>query len=360
VILARHLGWRTWLASLAAFAGVLTIFLAVDVVDNASVFEGPGWVLTALELYANKAAVVAHQIAPAALLLGAAIAVSGLRQTREWTAMRSVGLGPWRVALPVVGAVALVSLALLALHEVWGVRAAQRAEEIQVTRFARGGAYRRWQATQQPKRWFRGADGRHVYHLRGVLPGGGFERVTVLELSDEFRLIRRIDAGRMEPAPGGAWRLAEVEERHFTPEGARFERSAWREYRFDEPPGSFDLRPGRPSQMSLPVLAEQIAVRGRLGQPSIDFAIERANRVAYPFAAVSGALVAVALALRRRRRGHLSSAVLEAVGLSLALWGLQGICLGLGLSGRLPAALAAWLPNLVFLSVGALAVRRTA
>jgi lipopolysaccharide export system permease protein len=360
VILPRYIGMKTWQASLAAFAGVLGIFLAVDMVDNAGVLAGPGWLLPALELYANKAAVVAHQIAPAALLLGAAITVSGLRQTREWTAMRSVGLGPWRVALPVVGAVALVALALVVLHEAWGVRAAQRAEEIQVTRFARGGAYRRWQATQQPKRWFRGADGRHVYHLRGVLPGGGFERVTVLELSDDFRLVRRIDAGKMEPAPGGAWRLADVEERTFGPEGGGFERAPWRLVRFDEPPGSFDLRPGRPSQMLMSVLAEQIAVRERLGQPSVDFAVERANRVAYPFAAVSGALLAVALALRHNRRGHVASAMLEAVGLSLALWGAQGICLGLGLSGRLPAPLAAWLPNLIFLAAGALAMRRTA
>lgn len=358
MILPRYLGLKTWLASLAAFAGVLSIFLAVDIVDNAGVFAGPGWVLPALELYANKAAVVAHQISPAALLLGSAIAVSGLRQTREWTAMRSVGLGPWRVALPVVAAVGLVALALVVLHEAWGVKAAQRAEEIQVTRFARGGAYRRWQATQQPKRWFRGADGRHVYHLRGVLPGGGFERVTVLELSDDFRLVRRIDAGRMEPAPGGAWRLANVEERTFTPEGGGFFKATSREYRFDEPPGSFDLRPGRPSQMSLAVLSEQIAVRERLGQPSVDFAIEKANRLAYPFAAISGALLAVALALRRNRHGHLSSAMLEAVGVSLALWSAQGVCLGLGLSGRLPALLAAWLPNLLFLAVGALAVRR--
>jgi lipopolysaccharide export LptBFGC system permease protein LptF len=51
--------------------------------------------------------------------------------------------------------------------------------------------------------------------------------------------------------------------------------------------------------------------------------------------------------------------MLEAVGLSLALWGTQGICLGLGLSGRLPPSVAAWLPNLIFLAAGALAVRRT-
>jgi len=361
VILFRYVALKAWLAFLAALAGVMAIFLVVDFVDNAHVIQGHGWLSAALELYANKAAVVAAQTAPAAMLLGAAVAVSGLRQTREWTALRSVGLGPWRVALPVVAAALLAGLAMVALQDLVGVHAAQRAEEISATRFRRGGSYRRWLAWQEPKRWFRGADGRRIYHLRGTLPGGGFERVTVLEVTPEFRLARRIDAVRMTPAEGGAWRLEDVEDRTFAPDGtSRLERSAVRQDRFDEPPGSFDLVPGRPSQLPYAVLSRQIELRRRLGQPSADFELERANRLAYPLAAVGGVLVAVALALRRNRRGHVSSALLEAVGISIALWAAQGICLALGQSGRLPPLAAAWTPDLLVLAAGALAVRRAA
>jgi lipopolysaccharide export system permease protein len=300
-------------------------------------------------------------MAPAAMLLGAAIATSGLRQTREWTAMRSVGLGPWRVALPMVAAALLVAVVMGGLHDLVGVQAAQRAEEISATRFRRGGSYRRWLAWQEPKRWFRGADGRRVYHLRGSLPGGGFEKVTVLEVTPEFRLSRRIDAVRMEPAPGGAWRLAEVEDRRFEDGGeTRLERAAERIYRFDEPPGSFDLAPGRPSQLRYAVLDQQISLRGRLGQPSAEFELERANRAAYPLSAVPGVLLAVALALRRNRRGHVSASLLEAVGVCLLLWGTQGVCMALGLSGRLSPTVAAWAPDVAFLAMGWLAVRRSA
>ena len=110
----------------------------------------------ALELYANKAAVVAAQMAPAAMLLGGAIATSGLRQTREWTAFRSVGLGPWRVALPMVAAALLSAVLMGGLHDLVGVHAAQRAEEISANRFARGGSTRRWLAwgsTRRPATW---------------------------------------------------------------------------------------------------------------------------------------------------------------------------------------------------------------
>lgn len=361
MILFRYVATRALLAFLAALAGVVTVYLVVDFVDNAHVIKGEGWLPLALELYANKAAVVAAQMAPAAMLLGAAIAASGLRQTREWTAMRSVGLGPWRLALPMVAAAVLMALAMAGLHDLVGVHAAQRAEEISAVRFARGGSTRRYLAWREPKRWFRGADGHRIYHLRGSLPGGGFERVTVMELAEGFRLARRIDAVRMEPAAGGAWRLAEVEERSFEADGrCRLERAPERTYRFDEPPGSFELKPGRPSQLTYAVLGEQVALRRKLGQPSAEFEFERANRLAYPLAAVPGVLLAVALALRRGRRGHVSTSLLEAVGIFIALWGAQGVCMAMGLSGRLSPQVAAWAPDAVFLAVGALAVRRSA
>jgi lipopolysaccharide export system permease protein len=360
VILFLYAARRALWAFLAALAGVVGIFLAVDFVDNAGGFGGPHWVTGVLELYANKAAVVAYQVAPAALLLGAAIAVSTFRQTREWTAMRSAGLGPWRLALPVVTVAFLVGGALVVLHDLVGVRAALRAEEIQATRFGRGGDLRRFLATREPKRWFRGADGRRIYDLRGTLPGGGFQRVTVLEVTPDFRLARRIDAGRMTPASGGEWLLEDVEDRTFLPDGTmRIEHWPARAYAFPEPPGTFAVAPGRPSQMRFATLVHQIGLRRRLGLPVAQLLLERYNRVAYPLTGVPGVLLAMALALRRNRKGHVSAALVEAVGVSMLFWGAQGVTMAFGLSGRVAPWIAAWLPNAIFLAAGVWAVQRT-
>jgi lipopolysaccharide export system permease protein len=359
VILARYVALRMAFAFLAALAGVVFVFLAVDFVDNASGFSGPGWGLAALELYANKAMGVIRQVSPAALLLGAGITASTFRQTREYTAMRSVGLGPWRLAGPIVAVALLAGGALVVLHDRIGVRAAERAEEIQALRFGRGGDLRRYKAAREPKRWFRGEDGRRIYHLRGALPDGGFERVTVLEVTPEFHLTRRIDASAMRP-DGPAWVLEDATERTFHPDGtASFERHASRRYEFPEPPEAFAVKPGRPSQMRWALLVEQIRVRERLGLPSADFALERYNRLAYPLAGVPGALLAVALALRRNRKGHVAAALVESVGVSLLFWGVQGVTWALGLSGHVEPWAAAWLPNVVFLAVGIWAVRRS-
>lgn len=358
MILFRYVARRMLGAFLVALAGVVGIYLAVDFVDNASAYTGAGWVPAVLQLYAYKAAGVVYMVAPAALILGAGIATSMFRQTREYTAMRAVGLGPWRLAVPVLAVTLLAGGVLVVLNDVVGVQAAERAEEITAHRFARGGNLRRFLAAREPKRWFRGVDGKRVYHLRGNLPDGGFERVTVYELGEGFTLARRIDAARMHP-DGRAWILEDVEDRTFRPDGSMgLERADRRRYAFDEPPDAFAVIAGKPDQMRWNTLIRQIGIRKRLGQPVTEFQLERYDRLAYPLAGIPGALLALALALRRDRKGHLAAALLEAVGVTLLFWGMQGVSSALGLSGRVAPWIASWAPNVLFLALGAIAVHR--
>ena len=351
-----HVAHRALRAFLGSLAAVVGLFLVVDFAENASAFRGPDWGRWALELYANKVAVVAWQIGPAALLLAAAVTASGLRRTREYTAMRSLGLGPWRVAGPVLAVAVAAGLAFAAFDDALVVAARARAEEIMAVRFHRGGAWQRW---HEPKRWFRGRDGRRVYHLRGTGEGGAFERVTILELSDGFRLARRIDAARMALGPGGAWILTGVEERVFGPgETMELRREERRTVRFDEDPDAFKVLPGRPAQMRRTALHDQIALRRRLGLPVAEFVLEWHNKLAYPLAGVPAGLLALALALRRERKGHLTAAITEAVAVSLLVWAAQGAAWSLGISGRLPPVAAAWMPDAVFLVGGLWALRR--
>jgi lipopolysaccharide export system permease protein len=349
--------------ALAAFAGslaaVVGLFLVVDFAENANAFQGEGWARAAAELYAWRAVQVTYQTAPAAMLLAAAVTASGLRRTREYTALRALGLGPWRVAAPVLAVAAAAALALTVLGDVAAVEAAARADEIMATHFHRVGGLAR---PTERKRWFRGRGGRRIYHLRGGGEGERFENVTILEVTPGFRLSRRVDAARMRPgAAAGEWILEDGAERTFREDGGvNLGTFTQRAYRFDEEPGAFAVRPGRPAQMYRAVLREQVALRRQLGLAAQDFALEWQRRFAYPLAGIPAGLLALGLALRRERKGHLTAALIEAVGVSLTFWVVQGLSVSLGASGRLPPTAAAWGPDLLFLAVGAIAVRRLA
>ncbi|HEU4383718.1 MAG TPA: LptF/LptG family permease [Anaeromyxobacteraceae bacterium] len=351
-----HVARRALLAFLAALLAVVALYLVVDFAENATAFRGPGWLGAAAELYLWKSAVIVWQMAPAAMLLGASVTASALRRTREWVALRALGLGPWRLALPALAVAALSALALAAFDDALVVGASARVDEIMATRFGRSGSWYRW---REPRRWFRGRDGRRVYHLQAGAGRGRFERVTVLELAGGFRLERRIDAARMAPGPDGAWVLEEVAERAFAPDGSMtLERAPQRSYRFDEDPEAFAVRPGRPGEMRRAVLAEQTALRRRLGLPVAEFELERHRKLAWPLAGFAALLCTLALALRRERKGHLTASLVEVVAISALFWAIQGVGWSLGLSGRLHPMVAAWAPDALFLLGGLLAFRR--
>jgi len=351
-----HLARRALVTFLGALFAVVVLFVAVEAAEGAALFQGPGAFQDALRVYLYRAAAVAWQTAPAAMLLAASLTATGIRRTREYDAMRALGLGPWRVAVPVLVVAAGVAGGMVLFDDWLAAGASAKADEIKASRGAAVNAWSRW---QERKTWFRGRDGKRIYELRGAGPDGSFERVTILEMGPTFRLERRIDAARMAPGAQGDWVLEEVEERRFGEDGRMaIERAARRAYRFDEDPLAFSVRPGWPAQMRREVLAEQVAVRSRLGLPVAEYAIEWHRKLAYPFAAVPAALLALALALRRGRKGFVTASLMEAVGVSLAVYGMQGMAWSLARSGHLPPGAAAWAPDLVLAAAGLWAMRR--
>jgi lipopolysaccharide export system permease protein len=339
---------RTY-ATLAAgiFAGMLAIFLVVDFVDRSKSYTGPNWVRDVAELYGWNTLLVIQQLGPAALMLGAGVAVSALRKRGEVTALRSLSAGPSLLYLPIGLCALLAAFGLMAFDEAFVTKAGRRVDEIQAHRFDRWGD---WRIHYQPKQWFRRGD--WVLFLRRGDAAKGFEEVTLLKLSSEFDLAQRIDAGRMEHVEGTRWRLSSVVERSFGPEG----HSALRTldsglYDVGIPQSALHIMTGRPEQMRLPELREQIRARHAVGLPTRSFDLTLHNRFAYPLAGVPAALLAIGLALRPNRKGHLTTALVEGLVVAMCLWGMMVVCKALVLNDRLGAGAAAWTPVVLLSAV---------
>jgi lipopolysaccharide export system permease protein len=331
----------------ATLGGVVLLFLTVDFADRAGTFFGRAWGKAALELYWNKAAVVAYQLAPAALIIAAALLATLLARRGELTALFALGVRPWRLAAPVAVVTAVLGILLFQLGEQVVVRADARAEEIQVKRFNRWGD---WATYHAGSSWLRGENGR-IYHL-GPQRDGGWEPATVLEIAPPFRLARRIDARRLEPAGPGSWRFLDAVERRYSPSreagGDVAEvRSDVLEEKLPETPADLELRSGRPQQLRWRHLREQADRRARLGQPAREWQLALWERAAHPVTAVPAALAGLGLILwrsRRRRRLPLAGAVALGIALSLALWAVSIVVHAASLSGGLPTWAAGFAP----------------
>ena len=340
---------RTYLQfAVGILAAVLSIFLVVDFVDRARQYTGEGWLWNVVVLYANKALVATQQLGPVALLLAAGTSVSSLRKRGEVTAMRSLTFGPMALYLPVALCVGLACVGLIAFDEWVVVKASQRVEEITTQRFNRWGD---WGVYHTPKQWFRKGD--QIFYLRRGNAQEGFENVAILTVTPEFRLARRVDADTMRSVEGTRWMLGGVVERSFTKDGqSQVRQMAEAEYDLGVTPHTFRLRPGRPEQMRIPVLREQIRVRSEVGRDTRQFSLVLHNRFAHPMASLPAAMLAVGLALRPGRKGHMTVAIVEGLLISVMMWGLMVVTRTLALSERMAPAVAAWFP-VALLSVAA-------
>jgi lipopolysaccharide export LptBFGC system permease protein LptF len=345
-MLLRELAWLF----VATLSGVVLLYLVIDFADHAGSYGGRGWGKAVAQLYLNKTAVVTYQLAPAALMLAAALLVAQLSRRGELVALFGIGVRPARLALPVAAFAALAGGALFLLHEGVVVRADEQVDQITLRRFH---TWNDWGNYLIGASWVRGREGR-IFHLGPRGDDGAFAPATVLEIGAPFRLVRRIDARRLEPCGLSSWRLVDaVETFYLPPDGGspRMEekRSPVLLASFPDTPEELALRSGRPRQMRWGTLRAEAARRERLGQPAHEFRVALAERAAAPLQAVPAALASLGVTLWRgasgkRRARTLSAAVALGVALTMALWAVSVVSHAASLAGTLPTAFAAALP----------------
>ena len=346
---------RTYLALVGGIlGGLLAVFLVADFVDRAKWYSGPNWVADVAVLYGYKALQAIHQLAPAALLLGAGTALSLVRKRGELTALSSLSFGPVSFYAPIAAVAIICSGLLVPFDEAVVANAGAKIDQISSQRFNRWGD---WTLFFLPQKWFRRDD--WIFYLREGNPDRGFEDVTLLKLTPDFRLAERWDAQRMVSAGGTRWTLFGVVSRRFVGSQAMtLEMADKAELDFDATAQDFRIVPGRPEQMKLSELAEQVRTRHLVGLPTGQFALAIHNRFAYPLAAVPAAILTAGLALRRGRKGHVTAALLEGLLITVVLWGMMVICRTLAVAERLAPATAAWAPVAVLsLAAGMLWLR---
>ena len=345
----------------ATLGAIVLIYLVIDFADRAHTYTGRAWGKAVFELYMNKAAVVGYQLAPAALIISAALVITLLSRRGELTGLFALGVRPLRLTAPIAAFAAVLGISLFWLGEKVVVRADARAEEIQVKRFNRWGD---WATYHAGSSWLRGKNNR-IYHL-GPQRDGGWEPATVLEIAAPFRLSRRIEARRIEPAGPGRWRLLDAVETRYElyggPGGVVFERRVdILLERFPESPTDLELRSGRPRQLPWRLLREQVRRRENAGQQAREYEVALAERAAAPIQVIPAALAAAGLtfALQRpRRRMPLAGAVAVGMGLSVVLWAASVIAHAIAISGGVEPWVGAAIPGLLCVAICLVALRR--
>ena len=342
---------RLYVLLTVTILGALTlVYLVVDFGDRLGTYMDHPLSQVA-RLYGYKALRELYQLAPAALLLAGGTTVSIFRRRSEWIAMQAAGASRWVMVLPIALSAVVFALGLMAYDEVVVTRAGTRVDQIMANDFNRWGDYRFFYF---PKQWFR--VGQNMFQVRGQSDEAStLKTVSIFTMSPTFHLDARVDADEMQHVEGSTWRLRTAVSRQFSQTGESTRQvDAERLVTFEGTDAdTFRVRVGRPELMRVHDILDQQETRAKIGLPTQRFWLALHNRFAYPMTGVGAAMLAVALALRPTRRGHLTLAIVEGLLVAVLLFALMLIGKTLVLGERVPPFAAAWAPMVGLLGASA-------
>lgn len=351
-------------------AGFLVLWISFDLIGDLEEFQAAR--LSAVEVaqyYAVNLPEVVVTIAPISLLLALLYTLTNHARHHELTAMRAAGIGLWRVCLPYFAVGAFFSVLVLLLNEVWVPRSQEvsqrilRRHQTEATGSTRGRWHRNLAFHNEPHRrfWNIGLYDRDTTAMWNVnidweLENGMRRRITAQHgvFTNGAWVFHGVRQLFFTPLPEPRWEPGELDQLElleFTETPAQINS----ELRFA---GLTSARAARRARVSLgeirayeslhPSLPATVRNKletlfhGRLAEPWICLVVVA---IAIPFGAPGG-------------RRNVFAGVAASIFIVFAFFFAQWFALALGIGGRLPPVVAAWLPHAVFGTTGLLLTLR--
>ena len=347
---------RYVLATFLRYYGLLCgmfvfIYLLVDFLDRVDNFiEYRSTVHEVLLYFAYKMPFIILQMSSVSVMLAVVVTFSMMHRHNEIVALKAGGVSVYRLSWPVLLAAGFISLMTFVLAE--GVVPQANLRSWQLWEYEMHHEERdQQQYYRHFKGWYRSEHG--IYNIRRFLKQDEvLEGVSLYFFDDSFSLVRRVDAyrGRFQ---GDDWHFTDGVDKTIGQGGVfRMEKFQERTVVLPERPEDFHHVTKSADQMSLKELEAHIVQLAREGYDPTPYVVDRQVKFSLPFVSAVLTLLVIPLTLRHSRDSSLVVGVGTGVAVAFAYLVFFGLSRSFGLSGTLPPALAAWLPNMVFGLVG--------
>jgi LPS export ABC transporter permease LptG/LPS export ABC transporter permease LptF len=334
---------------LAAFLILILVFTLFELIG--SILQnhiGLGVVLEYLFYFTPQ---MLYMTVPVAILVGTLIAFGLMSKANEVTAMKACGVSIYKLLLPVLIVAGALCALQFALDATWLPAFNQRQDALHDR--IKGQPPQTY--TNPQRKWVMGRGNNIFYYTYFDPQSRVFANLTVFQFDREhFTLTRRIFARQArwdEAIPG--WVFSNGWARSFDAGGSSsFETFVVSSFSgIQERPSYFatDTRLG--TQMTLGELRRYVATMRHSGYDVSRLSITLNKKIAYPLITVIMALLAFPFALTVGRRGTVAG-IAAGVGVAIAYWSAASLLEALGNLNQLPAAVAAWAPDVLFLGVG--------
>ena len=324
---------------LAVLASVILLFDAAELLRRASGHDGVGY-MQVLEMALLQLPFLIQKVLPIAVLFGSMLAFLRLTRTHQLVVTRSAGISVWQFIAPALALAVLIGVSAITLFDPFSAAAVSRFEQLE-------GRYIRGQssvlAVSSAGLWLRqpGPNGQSVIHAERVSQRGeALDDITIFfyEGADRF-------AGRIDAASGvlrdGAWELHDV---LLTAPDQPSQRLKSYELETSLTLAQIQDSFAPPETLSFWELPAFIDALREAGFSALNHRIHWHTLLSAPLLLFAMVLIAAAFSLRLTRHRHAGPMVVGGVFAGFAVYAVSDVVLALGLSGSVPAALAAWTP----------------
>ncbi|OGP60161.1 MAG: LPS export ABC transporter permease LptG [Deltaproteobacteria bacterium RBG_13_61_14] len=300
-----------------------------------------------------------YLIIPMAALFSALITLGLMAQRSELVAAFAAGISGFRIALPLLVAGFLLSVAMFFFGDLFVPLSNSQARQIE--RRIKGKRERKavresriWYVSErkhQPPRFYR--------ILRLDREKQMVEGFQLYEVSKGFRLLKSVEAARGRYTEAG-WEFEDVTTREFPPEGPpTITSAAAQTLALKEKPQDLLVIQLLPEEMNSWQLSRQARNARHYGLDVTEYQVELASRPALPFSCLILMLLGIPRALQSSRTSSLARNLLLAALSGFGYYVVVAEALALGRGGIIPPALAAWAGNVIFFLVAVQLLRRT-
>ena len=304
-----------------------------------------------------------YTITPLSVLIAVLVTLGVLQRTNELTAMKATGISLYRMIVPIFIIAAMISIALFSFDQLYLPTANRRQEAFRSV--IKGKPPRTF--LRPDRQWIFGEEKpgipERIFYYEFFEPTENqFANLTIFEFQpNSFQLSRRIFASNVHWEPRlHEWVFENGWERNFA-DGTVSSYSTFDAHvyaQIEETPQYFKKEDMPSSEMSFTELASYIHDLRQSGFDTLPLRVQLNKKLAYPLITLVMAILAVPFALSSGRRGSLAGVAIAIV-VAIAYWMTAGLFEAMGNVNTLPAALAAWSPDLLFAFAGGYLLLRT-
>jgi LPS export ABC transporter permease LptG/LPS export ABC transporter permease LptF len=333
---------------LLAFAGMLGIFYIGSFIDwSDNLFKGQATASQLAQYMWYSTPQFVYYVLPLSALVGTLVTIGLLTKSSELIVMRACGVSLYRTALPLLVLGLLWSGLLFGLEESFLAASNRKAAELK--HLMRGGAPRTFDVLS--RQWVAGRDGR-IYHYTYFDPRGKtLTGLDVYRFSDKpwgLTETMAVRGASFRPADG-TWLADQGWSRRFTKDAVTEYRPIANQPLILEAASYFGTEQPDADRLSFTNLRRYISALRISGFDVVPYRVALHRKVAFPFVALVMTLIAIPFAVTTGRRGALFGIGLGLL-LAISYWGLSAVFGAIGGAGLLSPPLAAWAPNVLFVS----------